>query len=110
MKLKKITDKEFKKFADYKNTEDYRQRAYNKLMGLTTWIMMNNYANSQNPQSYRVRVKEIRSYFERKAIREAIECYDRKNQKLSYQYVHFLLLHRCYYLFLLISVLHEKIK
>lgn len=102
--------KEFKKFADYKDTEDYRQRAYNKLIGLTTWIMMNNYANSQNPLPYRDRVKEIRSYFEQRLIREAIEHYDRKNQKISYQYVHFLLLHRCYYLFLIFSILHEKIK
>lgn len=101
---------EFYKFAVYRNTDDYRQRAYNKMISLATWIMMNNFANSKNKDSYSKRVHEMKSYFEKEPLRNAIVNYNPRCQKKSYQLLHFLLLRRWYWGALIMSVLHERIK
>ena len=101
---------EFKKFADLKNNDEYRQRAYCKMISLSSWIMMNNFANTQNTTSYGIRVKEMRTFFEQPLIRDAIEHFNPHNQKSSYKLLHFFLLKKWYYLVLLLSIIHERVK
>lgn len=102
--------KEFKKFADYKGGYDYKQRAYCKLMFLVSWIMMNNYANRNNHNSYGQRICEMKNFFEDHLIHEAIVNFCPKGQKKSYQILNFMLSKRMYWLTLFSCILHERIK
>lgn len=101
---------EFLKFAEYKNTDVYRQRAYLKLMLLFSGILTNNFAHSLNPDSRSVKISKMKTYFEDPLYDNALAKFDISNQKKSHVLVWFLIKHRMYNTLLLMNYVFNKLK
>lgn len=83
------------------DTEEYYQRLYSRFIRIFGEIFKLNYANPNNPNKLKDRLKEAKKDFATGNFREVVEKFNCKGQGKKTQFIHHLLLNQNYLLLIL---------